>query len=292
MQCTQTIRLTKNVNRSLYPDGMEVPCGRCYHCRVAIRREWSVRMMHELHYHDDATFLTLTYSDEYLPARSSIVKDDLVKFFKRLRRTLSCKIRYYACGEYGRKTQRPHYHAIIFSLNRHRDFEHITRAWRYCDWNNSAVVEGSLGLVEAKSIAYVAGYIEDKLENEQADAYYRELGREAPFRLSSKGLGRSYVDQYSEQIMQRLSLTVNGVEIPLPRYYLKRLGITPDMLIDRRIEHDCELTEHRTGIYMQYDDLYRTGDASVRMYYDAEQSAKRQSSRDIEARITMRKREL
>lgn len=37
-------------------------------------------------------------------------------FFKRLRKWYGKPIRYFGTGEYGSKTQRPHYHFIIFGL--------------------------------------------------------------------------------------------------------------------------------------------------------------------------------
>ena len=48
-----------------------------------------------------------------------LVKSDLQKFFKRLRKRLSYAfptllIKYFACGEYGSRTFRPHFHVVVF----------------------------------------------------------------------------------------------------------------------------------------------------------------------------------
>ena len=92
-----------------------VPCGRCTGCRLKYAAQWAMRCMHESQLHSRNSFITLTYNNENLPADKSINKEEMQKFFKRLRKKLgNNSIRYFACGEYGDKTSRPHYHAIIF----------------------------------------------------------------------------------------------------------------------------------------------------------------------------------
>jgi hypothetical protein len=63
-------------------------------------------------------FITLTYSDEHLPEDGSLNPEHLTRFWKRLRKNESADkkdwIRYFACGEYGEKRGRPHYHAMVF----------------------------------------------------------------------------------------------------------------------------------------------------------------------------------
>ena len=60
-------------------------------------------------------FLTLTYSDEFLPDDECVHKEHLKKFLVDLKKIIP--VRYIACGEYGGKTGRAHYHAIIWSSN-------------------------------------------------------------------------------------------------------------------------------------------------------------------------------
>lgn len=94
-----------------------VPCGQCIACRLNKVRDWTLRIMHEAKFYKDNVFLTITYSPENLPADGSIHKEDLQLFLKRLRKALGEeKIRYFACGEYGEKYSRPHYHLIIFGI--------------------------------------------------------------------------------------------------------------------------------------------------------------------------------
>lgn len=61
----------------------------------------------------EASFLTLTYRDEDCPP--TLDPAHLRDALKRMRYHIGGKkITYYACGEYGRLTWRPHYHAGIF----------------------------------------------------------------------------------------------------------------------------------------------------------------------------------
>jgi len=94
-----------------------VPCGQCIGCRLEKSRQWAIRCVHESKCHDDNIFVTLTYNNENLPKDGSLCLADLQKFMKRLRKKYGAGIRYFACGEYGEKLKRPHYHVCIFGLN-------------------------------------------------------------------------------------------------------------------------------------------------------------------------------
>lgn len=117
--------LTKNGKRPIvfnkaygYTDmEVKVPCGKCKGCRLEYSRQWAIRCVHEAQMHDDNAFITLTYSQENIPKDRSIHKEELQKFFKRLRKNTNVKLRYFACGEYGKQKNRPHYHAIIFGYS-------------------------------------------------------------------------------------------------------------------------------------------------------------------------------
>ena len=118
MSCRRPLVRWKTTGRG---ERVTIPCGQCYGCIEDKRREWFVRLNSHLESADSASFITLTYEDEKLPKTSegihTLCKEDLQKFFKRLRYYYKWKkIKYYAVGEYGTKTERPHYHAIIFNL--------------------------------------------------------------------------------------------------------------------------------------------------------------------------------
>lgn len=95
------------------------PCRACDACKINDRRLWTNRILLESALHSSSVFVTLTYDDDHLPetqtAIGSLSPDDLKNFWKKLRKSISPKkIRYYAVGEYGDETFRPHYHAIVF----------------------------------------------------------------------------------------------------------------------------------------------------------------------------------
>jgi len=128
--------LTKNGKRKLvfsskqgYVDlPLEVPCGGCLGCRIDRSRQWAIRCEHEMQMHSHNCFITLTYSDDYLPRDGSLNVKHFQDFMKRFRRRVTdpddryfvsedFKLRYFHCGEYGSATFRPHYHAIVFGYD-------------------------------------------------------------------------------------------------------------------------------------------------------------------------------
>ena len=94
---------------------MMVACGRCAPCRAGKVREWAHRIELEASLHEVNCFLTLTYDDEHLPEGNTLEPSHLTLFIKRLReRFRPNAIRYFACGEYGDRSERPHYHLVVF----------------------------------------------------------------------------------------------------------------------------------------------------------------------------------
>lgn len=112
MKCISPVK-TRNKETG---DWLDYPCGQCMACRITRRQEWTLRLMLEMGEHEYSYFVTLTYNDENLPENGSLKKKDLQKFLKRLRfKHKSKTIRYFACGEYGDKKKRPHYHVIVMT---------------------------------------------------------------------------------------------------------------------------------------------------------------------------------
>ena len=115
MTCTHPIRLG---------EGFIVPCGKCMACRVKRTQEWATRILHEASYYKANTFLTLTYSDDYLPDDGSLSIEEVQLYVKRLRARMNGReIKYYAAGEYGDENKRPHYHLIVMNVGMKKDFD-------------------------------------------------------------------------------------------------------------------------------------------------------------------------
>ena len=74
----------------------EVDCGRCTSCRISRAAMWSLRIVHEASQWKENSFATLTYDEEHYPSDGNLEKMELVKFFKRLRRNIPGRLRFYA----------------------------------------------------------------------------------------------------------------------------------------------------------------------------------------------------
>jgi len=115
MKCQRPVRKNQGIDGSTFR--IDHPCGTCMPCRVTRQQQWVTRILLEDRCHAFSSFITLTYSPEHLPDGNALVKSDLQKFIKRLRKNTGQKFRYVAVGEYGDERDRPHYHAILFGYD-------------------------------------------------------------------------------------------------------------------------------------------------------------------------------
>lgn len=254
-----------------------------------------MRCLHELSYHDSSSFVTLTYNDDSLPDNSSLRKRDLQLFFKRLRKAvLPARIRYFACGEYGDDSHRPHYHILLFGHGLSAaDKLVVMKSWPYCDWNVPAIAQRAFGVVEHDSIQYVAKYIDKQLTGELAEQEYFLQNREPVFRLMSQGLGRQYVADHAQQLSDDLCVRMCGVKLSLPRYYVRKLDIDSSILTEKALESEREIVEHHTNIYIDKDALYASSNNElyIKMLRSVE-AARQQSDVNLKARVKLKKRTL
>lgn len=233
-----------------YPVGLEVPCGKCLLCRISKRKEWVLRIFHEADYWDKKSFVTLTYNDENIPKGGSLVKADLQNFFKRLRKCRyengKSKIKYYACGEYGDRTYRPHYHVLFFGIG--TDDRDIEENWR--------VGHCHVGSVSIESIRYVAGYVNKKYgEHEKGYEFYKKNGLERPFQLLSKGIGKQFAMDNRDQIVQQQRLTLNGSSYSIPRYYVNKLEIDISKRKEEIRQKELERNSTEFLLYKTFEEL-------------------------------------
>lgn len=209
---------------------LDLPCGQCVGCRLERSRQWAVRCMHEASLYSDNSFLTLTYSDQYLPPNNSLVKSDFQYFMKRLRKSLAPKtVRYYHCGEYGEKG-RPHYHALLFN----HDFKDkkifstrggnsvYTSAHLSSLWPQGFSV---IGEVTFESAAYVARYVMKKVTGKKAESHY--AGRVPEYTTMSRrpGIGKNWYEKYKSDVYPHDRVIVRGNPTRPPRYYDTQLQL-------------------------------------------------------------------
>ncbi len=233
-----------------YPD--QIPCGNCIGCRLKKAKQWAIRCMHEKQYHENSSFITLTYSDEKINENKSLDKKKVQKFMKKLRKAIEPeKIRFYMCGEYApnsieeelkeqqlplekrRCKGRPHYHIIIFGY----DFPDKTK-WKTDPSTGitqyrsklleSKWTEGysTIGNVTPESILYTAKYILKKINGKPSKNYYQ--GKEKEYTTMSRrdGIGKKYLDEFKEEIYKHDSVIFQNIEIKPPSYYDKLYDIT------------------------------------------------------------------
>lgn len=236
-----TFNATKALNSA---NPIAVPCGQCIGCRLDKAQAWAARCHHEAQMHEHNCFLTLTYDDQHVPASYSVELREWQLFMKRLRQHFAyTKVRFLACGEYGEKNLRPHYHALIFGIDFHEDRQLLrTRGSQKLRVYTSPDLAklwplGSheIGTVSYKSAGYVARYAMKKVigDQETKDKHYfrrspvdGQLYRVAPeFCVMSRrpGIGTSWFETFKSDAFPSDFLIVDGRRIRVPPFYLKKL---------------------------------------------------------------------
>lgn len=286
-----------NSHSVVITESIDIPCGQCIGCRLKRSRDWATRCMLESKYHENSSFLTLTYSDDNLPFndyidvdgvinhKSTLVKDDLQRFWKRLRKNLDSKglpkIRYFGCGEYGSQTARPHYHAIVFGLDvldkkefrkSGSGFMVYTSEWLNSIWKNGLVFVGS---VTFESCQYVAKYVVKKLTGDNADVYER-YNFEPEFNVFSNrpGIGRDYFDSHAFDIYKNDELILTGGKtVPPPRYFDKCMDSLDEELMNGVKDRRADVAEALKSAKLRetslsYQDVLKAEERNVKRNFE------------------------
>lgn len=217
--------------RYLHKIDMVVPCGNCAFCAATRRSDWATRLHYEAKKHYGSKFVTLTYSDNNLTwdhGHPQLVKRDLRLWFKRVRK-LGYKFRYYAVGEYGSKSFRPHYHVIVFG---DVPEQVLRQAWSKCNrrtGNYYPIGHVHVGQVNSASIMYCLGYIVNGKSWKMAHR------RVAPFSLMSRrpGLGANYLTKAMidwHRSDRKNYVIIDGQKKHLPRYYKTKIFSKIDLV--------------------------------------------------------------
>lgn len=206
---------------------ISLPCGKCIGCRIKRANEWGTRCMNELRdYRGRASFITLTYTPENLPPGGTLRLTDLQKFLKRVRKA-GHQIRYFAAGEYGERTQRPHYHLVVFGYMPH-DRVHIPGNRTIPLYRSRELTElwglgdAKLSPVTRENATYVAKYTLSKYDETGNKRDF--AGRQAPFLTMSThpGIGSNYAREHARALVRLDGIRLRGGQLAaLPRYYEK-----------------------------------------------------------------------
>lgn len=232
--------------------GVAHGCGQCLPCRIKRKKEWTHRILLEMLCHTENSFITLTYSNESLATIGSVSKtglyqlnpEHLQRWLKKLRERISpLKMRFYAVGEYGDASFRPHYHVILFGVHgcargrtkrklgsNEPDWENccsqcrlIGETWGY------GIIE--IGELNPHSAAYIAEYTIKKMTRYDDD---RLNGRHPEFaRMSLKpGIGHDSLWQLASDMFRFHMEDMDDVphqlmhgkmKFPLGRYLRRKL---------------------------------------------------------------------
>lgn len=216
--------------------------------------------------YSDNAFATLSYTDEAIAEHcpnGTLVPRHLQLWLYRLRKAFRPhKLRFFAVGEYGDQTERPHYHAALFGFptcrfGRSSFRRHSDRCCYACDlvretWGMGNIV---LGTLEPHSAAYISGYVTKKMtskDDERLDGRYPEFAR-----MSLRpGIGADAMHEVADAVLQWVpdsqdvptSLRHGKTVKPLGRYltrYLRRLTgrepNAPQSVLDQKKEELREL---------------------------------------------------
>lgn len=218
----------------------QVPCSRCTGCKVDYSLQWAMRCMHESKMHRENCFITLTYDDQHVPQNYSVDVRDLQLFNKRLRKSLpNKKIRFFASGEYGDQTLRPHYHSLLFNHDfPDKKLHAVRRGKRYykSDALNALWPSGQLNEITDltyESAAYVARYCVKKVNGDRSDDHYSRLSpidgqihRVKPeFCTMSRrpGIGSTWFDKFGSDAFPSDFLIYDGRKHKPPLFYFNKL---------------------------------------------------------------------
>lgn len=253
-----TLPLVFREDQGLKNTKMEIACGRCAGCRLDKARDWAIRCVHEASLHKESCFLTLTYNPESLPPGGSLVKEDMQKFLKRLRRRHEYfinehgkkekrTIRFFQAGEYGECCKncglsrprcrcgawtpglgRPHHHCLLFGYS-FPDRE-VLRMGKYPLFFSPELTLGknplwphgfaSIGELNFDTACYTARYILKKITGDPAEDHYQ--GKKPEFITMSRrpGIGKEWYDRFSSDLYNHDTAVVrDGFLAKPPKYY-------------------------------------------------------------------------
>lgn len=206
-----------------------------YRMSTRLLKKWATRCVLEASMWSENYFITLTYDEEHKPYTDEMEDDeghiycdpgdgswngylqprDLTLFMKKLRKYWKKEfdhdnIRFFACGEYGEKYSRPHYHILMFNLPIPAEWlhlDHINKKGSACYtcptiekiWGNGIVCVNEFCWSAA---AYTARYVTKKINGPTSSQHYASRGQTKEFVRMSRmpGIARDFYEQHKDEI--------------------------------------------------------------------------------------------
>lgn len=190
-----------------------VNCGQCLSCRIRKRNEWIHRMESEAH-NKECLFVTLTYSD-FFNKKHSLNYQHLQDFIYRLRHSMRKANRpdfkYFACGEYGSKKARRHFHLALFNFSKY-DAKFIRSAWFAGKIDIRPLIHNR--------IQYLVKYM-GKQSSFHMQKACNAQGLATPQLRASRGIGKQWLLDHLDYLKEHPYYYRNGKKYPLPSYYTR-----------------------------------------------------------------------
>lgn len=188
-------------------------CGKCLDCKMQKTTEWAFRIAMEASLYDKSCFVTLTYNDDNLPVGGKLDYRDVQLFLKRLRKKVG-KVRFFCCGEYGKQSQRPHYHIVFFG------YVPEDLVYFFTDEQKDNIYK-SQSLADTWNKGFVSVGINLNLKTAKYCAKYMQKDNDAFLRMSLKpGIGYNAFELKS---LVTDKIYIDGKYIKIPRYFLDKL---------------------------------------------------------------------
>lgn len=248
------------------PNGLIVPCGKCFNCRRTKRNVWAFRMYKELKYCKSSGFITLTYEVDKRPkARTSpkfrakyglsikkplyvLSRDDVADFLhsiqKQHKQFTGNLARFYLIGEYGDLFKAPHYHAIMYFQTDKETSENIVN----CAWNKGIV---DFAPVNYADIVYCAKHQFKVSDGTPAQNAYAPIFQ--TMSRKSGGIGSTFFKANKDYIINNnlTGFSLNGVRVPVPPYY-RKLMRNNENLTDEQLSNLIITNSHREKQTVDY----------------------------------------
>lgn len=220
---------------------IDVPCGRCYHCRKSYKTHWNLRLQLEYNsmtpkQRDNSFFVTLTFTNSTLPSQHPTKKQIspiIRRFLENVRYRYERSVRHWIVSEYGDTTGRFHLHGILFDIP--FDIRYLEELW-----SNGWV---SYRRLNPKRITYVTTYI-----NKLSKGSLLELPNQRQFVFASPGIGKSWT---ADDLNRRMSY-VDGTPSPF-MYYNNRPFAMP-RYFRHKIFTERDLESLKTAYFANYSD--------------------------------------
>ena len=276
--------------------GHSVPCGKCLNCLVRKRRDMATRICKEAQMSTQVCFITLTYNDDNVPKfdvdnwddRLCLDKSHLQLFIKRLRADLEYHgivqrgtIRYFAVGEYGPLTFRPHYHLILFGWKPTDICLHGKSKSGHLIYTSPTLEHSwKLGYSYVEDFSpyaarYCARYVTKKLTKDKVpqldglpdEFFLSSKGRASELGSSKGGIGALWCDMFGAQAAEDGFVLINHgnrlIKAATPLYFLDRLRSKNPLLWQQLRERKLK---------WRIDHAENTVDSSIRkMLYSSHQ---------------------